>query len=337
MTKKLSPEERATKIALSLEKRKEQFLLDAKNTHGTRYDYSYIEYKNALTKVTIICPEHGEFLQTPSTHINSKHGCPQCSYIAGGIKNCKRTTADFIVAAKQVHGETYDYSMVDYVQSHSKVTIICPTHGEFNQTPNNHLRGQGCPDCGKKYSSLIRTYTTEEFIERAKVIHGDRYDYSNSIYVGHQSNIEIICKKHGSFFQQPSNHLHISAPTGCPICFSDLGGLFGARNFNTEEEKNAPALLYVCRLFSETEEFFKVGITTKSVQQRFSSIPYQFEVIYEFETTLYKAFTIEQRLLSMLPVYYPATYFSGVTEARESLLGLREKDIYEMLVMVNEQ
>lgn len=124
------------------------------------------------------------------------------------------TTEDFIERAKQVHGDKYDYSFVDYVKSSQKVRIICPKHGEFQQTPNHHLRGRSCPVCSLRQHG-------ETFVERARAVHGDRYDYSKVDYVNNYTKVEIICKIHGSFWQKPQGH--IISGQGCPKCAAEAG------------------------------------------------------------------------------------------------------------------
>lgn len=119
---------------------KRNFIEKARRIHGDKYDYSKVEYINAHTKIRIICPIHGEFLQTPNGHIYQKQGCPKC-------KGKNKTTEDFITEAQKVHGYKYDYSKVEYINAQTKVCIICPIHGEFLQTPDNHLRGKRCPKC----------------------------------------------------------------------------------------------------------------------------------------------------------------------------------------------
>jgi len=111
-----------------------------KKTHGNKYDYSLIDYKNSATKVKIICPEHGVFQQTPNNHKSGK-GCKKC---AGLEKlNNEKVIEQFI----NTHGDKYDYSLINYVNAHSKIKIICKKHGEWKQTPNNHKNGNGCPVC----------------------------------------------------------------------------------------------------------------------------------------------------------------------------------------------
>lgn len=127
----------------------------------------------------------------------------------------KLTTEEFIERAKKVHGDKYDYSKTEYANNYTKVCIICPEHGEFWQTPNCHLDGQGCPKCGIKKRSVNKTLTTEEFIKKAMDIHGDKYDYSKVQYLNNRTKVCIICPEHGEFWQVPSYHL---SGNGCPEC-----------------------------------------------------------------------------------------------------------------------
>ena len=129
------------------------FISEAKRIHGDKYDYSKVEYINNKTKVCIICPIHGEFWQTPSTHITRGDGCRKCGYEQSAEKN-KLTTTEFIAKAKQIHGDKYDYSKVEYVKYDENVCIVCPIHGEFWQTPDSHLHGSGCQKCSFVISKL---------------------------------------------------------------------------------------------------------------------------------------------------------------------------------------
>ena len=116
----------------------------------------------------------------------------------------RKTTEEFIDQAIAVHGDTYDYSKVDYKNAHTKVHILCSEHGEFLQTPANHLSGKGCRDCGLAARSQKLTSSLEEFIEKAKGIHGDTYDYSKVGYVNTHTNVAILCQEHGEFFANAS-------------------------------------------------------------------------------------------------------------------------------------
>ena len=119
-------------------------------------------------------------------------------------------TKSFIEKAKSKHGDKYDYSNTVYYKSKEKLEIICKTHGKFEQVAAEHLKGYGCSKCSKKYKP-----TLEEWIERAKLIHGDTYDYSKAVYIDNKTPIEVICKEHGSFYPIPNNHLKGS---GCSKC-----------------------------------------------------------------------------------------------------------------------
>ena len=132
----------------SLSTRSDQhiFIKKSKKIHGNKYDYSKVDYINSRTKVSIICPEHGEFSVIPNAHISMKSGCPVCGEIKNR-ENKRETTDIFIEKSKKIHGNKYDYSKVDYVANKTKVCIICPEHGEFWQTPNGHKNGNSCPRC----------------------------------------------------------------------------------------------------------------------------------------------------------------------------------------------
>lgn len=127
----------------------------------------------------------------------------------------KLTTEEFVEKAKQIHGDKYDYSESQYITSHNKINIICSKHGLFSQTPNSHLSGIGCRLCGLESRTKLRTHTTESFIQKAKQVHGDKYDYSKVEYENDKIKICIICSKHGEFWQTPHNHI---IGYGCPGC-----------------------------------------------------------------------------------------------------------------------
>lgn len=211
--------------------KRDDFIEKAKSVHGIKYDYTKVEYKNCDTKVCIICPEHGEFWQTPYKHLNGQ-GCPRCSG-----KN--RTTDDLIKEFRAVNGDKYDYSKVVFTKMHSKVCVICPEHGEFWITPSNHLMGKKCPFCSK--SKMTRDY----FIKRAKEVHNNKYDYSKVEYVNTDTKVCIICPEHGEFWQLVSNHL---GGHGCPQC----GG--GIR-YNTESFINKARLIHKERYFYSKVEY----------------------------------------------------------------------------------
>lgn len=211
-------------------KRFENFLKKAREIHGDKYDYSKAEYVESHTKICIICPEHGEFWQCPNDHLKG-HGCPQCRERKEFKRIKEPDNRDFITKAKDIHGNKYDYSKVDYHGNKEKVCIICPKHGEFWQQPHNHIRGHGCPICAEElHSEKLRS---KDFVARARKTHGNKYDYSKVEYKNNSEKVCIICPKHGEFWQGPYAHLR---GEGCPKC--------GCINSKGEEE----IYDYVCSL-----------------------------------------------------------------------------------------
>jgi very-short-patch-repair endonuclease len=193
---------------------KELFIQKSIEIHNNKYDYSLVDYKNTKTKVKIICPDHGIFEQIPKSHYNG-HGCPYCA------NNVKMTTEQFIVKSNKVHNNKYDYSLSNYINAKSKVKIVCPEHGVFEQTANSHLFNHGCSKC---YGN--DTKTTEQFIKESKEIHGDKYDYSLVEYVNNKQKVKIICKKHGVFEQSPIKHIY---KRGCPKCANEYTSLINSK------------------------------------------------------------------------------------------------------------
>lgn len=122
------------------------------------------------------------------------------------------TTSEFIQKAQEIHGNRYDYSLVEYETSHINVDIICKKHGVFQQSPCNHLKGGGCSLCNKVEA---RRFNVSTLIERGRQVHGDKYDYSRAVYVNAKTPVEIICKEHGLFWQTPEKHW---IGRGCPKC-----------------------------------------------------------------------------------------------------------------------
>ena len=103
------------------------------------------------------------------------------------------TTEEFIQKAQAVHGDKYDYSKVNYVNYRTRVLIICPKHGEFLQRPDIHLQGKGCTKCGRERIGIASSKSKEQFLQEARKVHGDKYDYSKVDYVNYQTKVTIIC------------------------------------------------------------------------------------------------------------------------------------------------
>jgi len=188
------------------------FIEKAKQLYGDKYNYSKVNYINKITKVIIICNKHGEFTQTPDRHVRLGKECLECSEYLECNGQTRHTTKTFIEKAIIVHGNIYDYSKVNYDTWYTKVIIICKIHGEFEQYAGKHLNGKKCSECNKKPK-----YTTELFIEKAKTVHGDKYDYSKVNCDCKDSKVIIICKEHGDFEHVALCHLRGSE---CPKCLN---------------------------------------------------------------------------------------------------------------------
>lgn len=129
----------------------------------------------------------------------------------------RKTIQEFIEEAQQVHGDRFDYSEVEYVNTHMPVKIKCNQCGlVFLQEPSSHLAGRGCPKCSKRQTH--KRVNQELFIARAREVHGDKYDYSKTVYENMHSKVLIICPRHGVFYQRAQSHLFGS---GCPMCKYD--------------------------------------------------------------------------------------------------------------------
>jgi len=228
----------------------EEFIEKARKIHGNKYDYSKTEYTVSRNKVCIICPEHGEFWQSPYSHLQGA-GCPKCI-------GRNRTTEDFIKKAREVHGDKYDYSKVKYIAGKHKICIICPEHGEFWQKAESHLAGSGCPECNG-HSKM----TTDKFIQKARAVHGNKYDYSKVEYTSTDSKVCIICPEHGEFWQVPHSHLYGS---GCPVCGH---GFSKQHKFNLLKEFESE---YSFRAFLANSDINILQVILRNIEPKYEPI-----------------------------------------------------------------
>jgi len=192
----------------------EIFIKKAKEKHGDKFDYTSVNYISQKEKIKIICPIHGDFLMEPRNHLRSKSGCDKCK------SNIKKTNVEFIEKVNKIHNNKYDYTNTEYINKYSKIKIICPIHGEFNTEARYHLSGYGCQKCGWTKTGDFKRDSTTNFINKAKIIHGNKYDYSLVDYINQRTKIKIICPTHGVFEQEPIKHLKAC---GCKQCSESKG------------------------------------------------------------------------------------------------------------------
>lgn len=191
-----------------LKKTTEQFIEEAKNIHGDKYDYSLTKYIGSASKLEIICPKHGIFEQTPANHLWGK-GCRKCAY-----ENRIKPFDEFVKDVNIIHKNKYTYCRSSYENRNSKkskIKITCPDHGIFEQTSDSHSRGKGCSQCAGNAKK-----STDLFIQESKKIFGDKYIYLKTKYKNNVRKVIITCKDHGDFKINPLQH--IQQKNGCREC-----------------------------------------------------------------------------------------------------------------------
>lgn len=233
-----------------------------KSIHGKLYDYSKFQYIGCEKKSIIICKNHGEFLQSYGSHSRGK-GCPECKKEKIGNQFRSNNKA-FIKKANIIHNKKYTYKKIKYINSHTKIRIECPSHKSFFQTPSDHLNGCGCPKCGIQDIINKRKGNSKDFIKKSKVLHNNKYDYSNVIY-GNNAHVKvnITCPIHGNFFQTPNSHLRKS---GCPKCVNKI---------------SKPEIEFLDYLkIPNTKETRQVNIKIKKI--RVDGYEFKTKTVYEF-------------------------------------------------------
>lgn len=220
-----------------------------------------------------------------------------------------QTKEEVIKDFENLHGDKYNYSKVDYKNNKAKVIIICKVHGDFLQTPNGHKLGKGCARCSKLFKS-----NTEDFIEKAKIIHNNKYNYSLSEYVNNKVKLKITCQNHGVFTQSPNNHLN---GKGCPHCANLKRGY--SRTDYIEQANGKKACLYLIECSDKDEKFYKIGITFNSVNKRYcsnKSMPYKFTIVFEKMGDPGSIWDTEKNILRKFKSYKhsPKISFKGQTE-----------------------
>ena len=193
---------------------KEEIKKNIEQLCGDKYSFSLKEYENTGSKVILTCKKCGKTFKRKYNTLIYNQSCPYCNGTAR-IQN----TEWFIKKAHEIHGDKYDYSKSEYSGTDKKIIVVCHAkdefgdeHGEFLVTPHAHIgkMKSGCPKCSGKYKT-----STEEFIKKARKIHGDKYDYTKTEYLRALSPVVITCPKHGDFLQKPNGHL---SGQGCPYC-----------------------------------------------------------------------------------------------------------------------
>ena len=308
----------------------EEFKEQASERYDNFFDYSLIkEYKSNKDIIEIICPKHGVIKSTPSNHLKKKIGCFQCyndkrrhEKKEKVKKQLRHSTEDFIRKAIKKHGDTFDYSISNYTGVSEEIQVICKNHGIINTTPEKHLYSKvGCKYCGIEKRNAYKKLNTEEFIKKAKEVHGDTYSYENTEYIRSNQKLIIICKHHGDYLQTPNAHL---VGKGCEKCAVIYNAFI--REDYVKKAKGRDTIIYILRCWNEEEEFYKIGKTFETVEKRYSysKLPYSYEIldfkisdastIHILEVELHKKYGMYR--------YSPKTPFGGHTECYKISLPL---------------
>lgn len=240
----------------------EDFVNRANKVHKGKYLYERSEYKGRHSKLIVTCTIHGDFEQVAGSHLNGR-GCAKCS---GRIK---LTTEDFINNSKKIHKGKYHYDKVEYRNASRKVTITCPEHGDFDQTPNSHTQGHGCPSCGAFATGASQSLGLDGFVRKACSVHDGKYRYDKVEYRNVIGKVVITCPIHGDFMQEANSHLN---GCGCPSC--------------AKSGYDPSKIGYVYFLMSDNG-FVKIGVTNNP-QRRYAKLkrktPFPFVQIAEIPT-----------------------------------------------------
>lgn len=276
-------------------------------------DLGLLEYGNKGKRMTYgiyECLVYYMGFKCATSRIN-KGIVAQCRNCADNSK-VQKARLEFELKANKVHNNLYSYPLVKYTNAITKVEIICYKHGSFWQTPHNHLKGTSCPYCSKEEMSLVLSKQARtEFAGKASSTHKGKYDYSLTNYINNCTDVVIVCPEHGEFRQKPINHLHGS---GCPSC--------AVTGFN----KNKPALLYYLKINSG--QVYKIGITNKTVNERFNNSELQ---LIEILSTQYyedgaRAYETEQEILKKYSNYK----YNGKPILESGNTELFSKDVLEL-------
>ncbi|WP_418642447.1 DUF723 domain-containing protein [Vibrio chaetopteri] len=226
---------RACKGCRADEQRKplEVFIQQAIDKHQGYYTYEFADYQGARVPLTITCPEHGPFQQSPDNHINKGKGCPDC-----GTNRTKKTFEAFLNLTYEVFGDKFDYTQAEecYDGMRKEITIICPEHGPMNMTPNQHLSLQfGCLKCSN------RTYSLEEWKEKSSKAHNNKFDYTDMVFIKGSPIVTVKCPNHGPITVYKNQHIR---GTGCKQCAHDeFGKKRGEERFKTTGRFKVEAIL----------------------------------------------------------------------------------------------
>lgn len=312
-------------------KPQEKFISEVLERYGDVYDFSLLKYVNTKTPVKLIHKEFGLVEVRPSNLLD------KTTYVHKDKKKTKSTDKEtFIEEAIKVYGNKDDYTDSDIISSKEKIQIRCKKHDiVFTKDIATYLKGWGCPQCSAENYRKIRKKSTEDYIERAKKVHGDNCDYTNTVYITGKDKIEVKCNIHNEVFNVlPRNHI---AGNSCKKCSRDnisksLLGKEGTGGYTksgyVNQANGREAFVYLIKCWNEEEEFYKIGKTFLDINKRFTkgNLCYFFDnihfhfgeagYIYDLENDLHRKYKSYK--------YKPLNWFAGHTECYITDLPIQE-------------
>ncbi len=299
----------------------EKFIEKVKSKFGDAYSFEKTIYVDSATKLVLTCKQHGDFTVLPSQLFNGRH-CPKCRRTEYLLRKTKEWKKQFI----EKHGEKFDYSLIgDIIEYNNvKLPIICKKHNHlFYQDVIHHLINEYCcPLCQKECVSSLMSYDSEQFIEKAKEVHKDNYDYSKVEYINNQTKVCFICPEHGEFWQTPASHLQ---GKGCPICNEshlerDVRLLLQNNNVKFESQKRFDWLKYKDSLSLDFYlPQYNIAIECQG-EQHFEYVPFFHNSINELKLTQ-KRDAVKKRLCEKNNI--KLLYFSKLKYNEECIINLK--------------
>ena len=298
------------KIRLANEAR---FVRNARAKFGDRFDYSHIHYSRQKAPVTIVCPDHGEFTQTPDKHLQSSFGCPKCGVDARALARIQQGRHRFLLSFLEKYGDRLEL-LSEYVSAKSPIQFRCKIHGlEFESTPDRLNVGiHGCSKCARESIGEQSRLSQDDFIRRVVAKFGDQFDLSMTDYLHMQESVTVGCPIHGEFQATPANFLN--STHGCPKCGRLYAGYAQNRIHNLEQRltKSKPTTIALMKVEVFGIRSYKLGTTSRGLLNRYRE--YLKEILFESTLDELDALRLEQHL--------HAKYFKS-RDLRIFLAGMR--------------
>lgn len=303
-----------------------------KEIYNDFYNYDLVEYISANSKIKIGCKYHGIFKITPNEHKQGR-GCNKCSFEKSGDR-CRMSEKELVERFNIVHNNEYTYPDMGYTNNRGAIKAVCKKHGQFEKLAQSHLNGSKCPSCKK--DDII-----ENMYNSFRKKHKNRFDYSKSIYNGSKAKMLIICREHGHFYTTPSHH--IKGDGGCKKCCKikisrnakkcSVGWSYSSWQKKGEESKNFDSFkVYIIKCWNDDEEFYKVGKTFRTLEDRFGKLNYKSIFPYSYKVIKIIEDKINGRRISDLEEkiskenrdfkYKPLISFCGETECFSKIKNL---------------